>query len=1000
MIHYKSNPLDANSLGSDYLEAICIDHDGIIWIGTFNLGLDRFDPSTGNFTHFRNNPEDASSISGDTIMALCADRNGTLWVGARGLDRFNPGNNTFTHYKNDPDDPASLSNDEVRTIYEDRQGELWIGTGSVYGPEGSNPLIGGLNRMNKTTGRFTRYLHDPADPHSLINNKVRALFEDSKGNFWVGTAGDGLHIMNRYTGSFEHYLYDPRNPHKLSRPPLKKAPFYDHITFITEDATGCIWIGTAESGLNYYNPKDGRTTHYESGKDTAGSFQDYTAWWSYRSREGVLWISTTHGSLYRINPLEGSIPFYPVPSNNVTAVYVAPDQTTWIGTERDGLFHNDRSGKLLKKYSHDPANPNSLSSDRISSITTDSEGKMWVGTFSNGFNQFNKEKEIFIRYSSDKDNILSICNNTILTIYDDPGKYLWIGTFRGLSRFDKSNGYARNYFFYPGDQVQSSRDVITSVLKDSHSLWLAGCWNRGGVQQFNPETGESKVYLAGASISRLYEDNTGTLWAAGTEGLYRLNRKLDQFQRFQDPAFLTETNEIQNLLGDNKGNIWMTAKAGILRLNQARNETTLFGKSYGINGNDFLYLSEYKGPDGKIYFGSQSGYYAFLPEELARGMRAPEIIISAFRVANQVIVPGKDGILKESLSATSKIRLNYDQNVFSFEFAGIDYSNPEDNRNLFMLENYDENWNLAGSERKATYFNVPPGKYIFRVKVVNGYGVWTTKNIEVIITPPWWTNIWLRIAVVLLIAGIFYGIIRWLLRQKFNRQLERSEKDKQLAELRQKTGELEMQALRAQMNPHFVFNSLNAINRFILQNNKAQASEYLTKFSRLVRMILQNSQSTLITLESELESLRLYLELEALRFDNHFEYKVTVPRDLDIEILKVPPLIIQPYAENAIWHGLMHKDEKGYLGINIELQGNYLLITIKDDGVGREQSAARTSKSATKHKSMGLKITADRIKNLQRTAALVSPVAINDLVHADGTAAGTEVIIKIPIIYD
>jgi LytS/YehU family sensor histidine kinase len=197
-----------------------------------------------------------------------------------------------------------------------------------------------------------------------------------------------------------------------------------------------------------------------------------------------------------------------------------------------------------------------------------------------------------------------------------------------------------------------------------------------------------------------------------------------------------------------------------------------------------------------------------------------------------------------------------------------------------------------------------------------------------------------------------------------------------------------------------VFNSLNAINGFILQNNKTQASEYLTKFSRLVRMILQNSQSTLITLESELDSLKLYLELEALRFDNHFEYKVTVPKDLDIEILKVPPLIIQPYAENAIWHGLMHKEEKGHLGIDIHQEGNHLLITIKDDGVGRKQSETRTSKSATKHKSMGLKITADRIANLQRTAATVSPVVINDLMHADGTAAGTEVIIKIPVIYD
>lgn len=1002
MIHYKNNPLDANSLASDMLEAICIDKAGIIWIGTFASGLDRFDPATGRFTHFRHNLLEPSSINSDSIQVLSVDRNGTLWIGGNGLDRFNPGNNTFTHYKNNPGDAASLSSNDVRTIYEDKQGVLWIGTGTVYGLNGRDPLIGGLNRMNKATGSFTRFMHDPANPHSLVNNKVRALFEDSKGNFWVGTAGDGLHIMNRETGSFENYPYDPRNPRKLSRPPVKKSMLYDHITFITEDAKGSIWIGTAESGINYYNPKEGGITHFESGKDTAGAFQDYTAWWACRSRDGVLWISTIHGELYRINSLEGSIPFYWVQSNAAGSIYKAPDQTTWVGTTRDGLFHLDKSGELLKKYSQDPGSPNSISKDGIGCITVDRDGKMWIGTYNNGLIQFSivKGKENIVHYYNDPGNDQSISDNTVISIYDDPGKYLWVGTVRGLSRFDRKNGQFRNYYFYPDDRRENSRDVITTILKDRDSLWWAGCWNKGGIQQFNPETGKSKTYLAGASIARLCEDHTGTLWAAGAEGLYRFNRKLGVFKRFEDPAFLTEFSEIKNMLEDNKGNLWMTTPAGILRLNAERNETTLFGKSYGLIGNDFLDLSAYKDATGRIYFGYQSGYYAFYPEDLARGMRAPEIIISDFRVDNQSISPSPDGILKEPVSATDKIILNYNQNLFSFEFTGIDYSNPEDNRHLFMLENYDANWNLAGAERKATYFNVPPGKYVFRVKVVNSYGVWTTRNIDVIITPPWWTNWWFRVAVILAIAGIFYFIIRWRVRQKFNRQLERSEKDKQLAELRQKTGELEMRALRAQMNPHFVFNSLNAINRFILQNNKTQASEYLTKFSRLVRMILQNSQSTLITLESELDSLKLYLELEALRFDNRFEYKVSVPKELDIEILKVPPLIIQPYAENAIWHGLMHKEEKGYLGIDIRQEENYLLITIKDDGVGRKQSADRATKSATKHKSMGLKITADRIANLQRTATTISPVVINDLEHPDGTAAGTEVIIKIPVIYD
>jgi YesN/AraC family two-component response regulator len=218
--------------------------------------------------------------------------------------------------------------------------------------------------------------------------------------------------------------------------------------------------------------------------------------------------------------------------------------------------------------------------------------------------------------------------------------------------------------------------------------------------------------------------------------------------------------------------------------------------------------------------------------------------------------------------------------------------------------------------------------------------------------------------------------------------------------LKQKSAELEMQALRAQMNPHFIFNSLNSINRFILQNNKEQASAYLTKFSKLIRLILQNSQSALIPLESELESMELYLDLEAVRFEHRFNYKISVPKDLDISALKVPPLIIQPYAENAIWHGLMHKEEKGQLDIEIHQETNHLYFKITDDGIGRKLASARTDQSATRHKPMGLHITADRIAMMQHTDSKEPAIMINDLKGPDGSDAGTEVIIKLPVIYD
>lgn len=994
---YRNNPIDASTLGSDFLECIGIDRDGLLWIGTFSSGLDRMDPTTGKFTHFRHDPENPSSLANDTVSALLVDKYGTLWVGAGSLDRFDPGTNSFTHFRNNPDVFTSLSCDEVRTIYEDREGSLWIGTGSVYSSRAGNPQIGGLNRMDRKTGRFERFMSDPGNPNSLVNNKVRALFEDSKGNFWVGTAGDGLHLMNRSTGTFQHFTYDGQHPERLSRPALSANSAYDHITFITEDARGALWIGTSESGMNYYDPVTKLVTHYSSGKDSAGLFRDFFVWTTLRTREGVLWISTIHGELYRINLLEGSVPFVSVPVYGLHGILESNDNTRWLANDKGGLIHQTRDGKLLKKFLNDPQSADSISGNDVSCLAEDSNGVIWAGTFGNGLNRYDPATGLFAKYEFDEGRT-GICNNTIISLYNT-SRYLWVSTFDGLSRMDKTNQTFRNYFFHPPNPNIEYPNVVAGVLQDSKGLWWASCWHNGGAVRFDPETGKQKLYLQGASLIKIIEDHAGVIWVAGQEALFYYNREKDEFTKYEDPLFLNETTGIDNLIEDAKGNLWLTTPIGLVRINRERNETTSFGSSYGIRGDAFYALSASRGKDGKLYFGYSGGFFAFYPDDLARGMRPPEIALNAFRLADKIISPQPGGVLEEPLETVSRIKLRYDQDVFSFEFTGIDFSNPEGNRHLFMLENYDKGWNLAGADRKVIYYNVPPGKYIFRMKVVNGYGVWSTRNIEVIITPPWWTTWWFRIGAILLIVGIFYSFVRWQVRQKFNQQLERSEKDKQLAELRQKTGDLEMQALRAQMNPHFVFNSLNAINRFILENNKTQASEYLTKFSRLVRLILQNSQSTLITLESELDSLHLYLELEALRFDHRFAYSVNIAGDLDPDVLKVPPLIIQPYAENAIWHGLMHKEEKGYLEIDIRQVENNLVITVRDNGVGRKQSAARTGKSATKHKSMGLSITADRIAHLQQ-AGVGAPVVINDLEHGDGSPAGTEVIIKIPVIYD
>ena len=286
-VHDQFNP---NSLADNYVECVYADKSGNIWAGTYGFGLDKFDPQTGNFTHYRHSEKDPYSISGDSITCIIQDRQGFLWIGTNwnGLDRMDPATGKFTHYKYNKNDPTSLSFNQIRALFEDKQGVIWVGTGA-NGPAENPGKKGGLNRFNNNTGTFTRYMHDKNNANTLVDDRVRAIFEDSHGNFWVGTAGDGLHTMDRASGTFERHAFDPAHPDKLSRPSLKKIYTWadDNITFITEDSRGAIWIGTFGNGVNHYEPESKKITHY-SGQKSGKSNLAYTTI-LFCSKHGVLW---------------------------------------------------------------------------------------------------------------------------------------------------------------------------------------------------------------------------------------------------------------------------------------------------------------------------------------------------------------------------------------------------------------------------------------------------------------------------------------------------------------------------------------------------------------------------------------------------------------------------------------------------------------------------------------------------------------------------------------
>lgn len=442
---YSNDPQNPASLAGNWIEALCVSSNGNLWIGTYGFGLDMLNPATGNFTHFPYDPLARNGVSSDSITALWEDSEGLLWIGtAKGLDRYDPVTSTFKNYYHNAKDPYSLSCNQVTKIYEDRTGTIWVGTGSVWRGEGGEIDEGGLNRFDKKTGKFIRYMHESANPQSLINNKVKAIFEDSRGTFWVGTAGDGLHTMNRTNGTFLQHRYDPAHPEKLSRPAIKNIRPHaaDHITFIIEDAAGAIWIGTFGNGLNRYDPLTKKVTYYPLFKDPVSGVQLEVPWWATTSRDGILWIGLFRG-LYRIDPLRKNIPYF---STGTPVTQILKDRfgVLWYGSD-EGLKAKDPNTGTEKHFVNDPNNPHSVSNNRISEIYEDSEGVLWIGT-GKGLNSFDRKKGEFTRNILNQavDSILS--NSIISAIYEDRQGLFWVGTGEGLLRIERQ---ANTYTYLP-----------------------------------------------------------------------------------------------------------------------------------------------------------------------------------------------------------------------------------------------------------------------------------------------------------------------------------------------------------------------------------------------------------------------------------------------------------------------------------------------------------------------------------------------------------------------
>lgn len=472
-----------------------------------------------------------------------------------------------------------------------------------------------------------------------------------------------------------------------------------------------------------------------------------------------------------------------------------------------------------------------------------------------------------------------------------------------------------------------------------------------------------------------------TLWAGTSKGLVKIvNDTSIQFVMEKD-ALLSNINTY-GVVEDNNGKLWITSNQGLFKYDEeaAENKLIQFNEVDGLSGDFFsLYNSSLLASNGDIWMGNNKGLVVFNPNEIKPYSQPPQVYIDELLINDTEPYKG--------IGEQEKLEINYDESTLTFDILAIGLIKPETFKIHYRLAGYNDKWNTIDNQQKIRYTQIPPGQYTFETKAVDGNGNESElKELVIKISPPFWQTWWFYLLSFLFVSAIVYGVYRYRLRQL----IEREEKKTAIAQLETQLIEVEMKALKAQMNPHFLFNAMNSIKGIIIRKEERKAADYLTKFSSLLRSILANSEKQKILLSKEIEALRLYIELESLRFTQDFNYQIQIDQNIDTGFTRIPPLVLQPFVENAIWHGLIPKTEgTNKLIVNIFRESNFVMLEIEDNGIGRKKSTL--NKPDKTQKSMGIGITQKRIEMLHKD----NEIRIIDLVDANSKALGTKVIIKL-----
>ncbi len=745
---YISNPADTTSISDNYINALFFDSGKKLWIGT-SEGLNCYVSATDNFKRI-----DLLFKKGTKPEVYCIyeDKKKNLWVGTnKGLfvRRFSTA--VFVSASKLGLE-SRLANSEILCVYEDHFGFLWVGT--------EKGLV--KSRFKHIFSEVESFVHDPGLPGSISDSPVKSILEDGAGNIWMASESQGLNLFNRNKGTFEHYKQRSGNPNSLVHNTVRK---------MMNDGRGNILIGT-QVGLSVFNPVRRSFMSYRNQVNDPGSLSQNSIWSLYQDKSNNIWIGTYYGG---VNVVYGTRTLFNTivqKGNNsginnslVRSIVQAKEGSLWIGTDGGGLNYFDRQTKRFNYYVNQPDDPTSLSSNFIKTVYLDKDNNTWVGTSGGGLNLFEPISGTFKHFFKHR-SAFELKRSAVLSILEDSQNRFWIGGM-GTNGAYHRNGTQFNpikNFTFMGKL--KDKTILMFFEDKAGNLWIVTWDEIYRLSKNNRMISKIKIHSRGGetkSFSWLTQDHNGNIWIGlNYGGLCCYNpdtKKITQWYTTKDG--LCNDNVI-GILEDKHNNLWISTINGLSKLDPKKKSIENYAVADGLASEEFNSGSLYKAKNGELFFGGLNGITHFFPEEIKRNNYQAPLVFTGLKLFNHNVVPAKGHeLLPENIIFKPQLIFDDKQNIFTIEFALLNYIKPSKNRYAYKLEGINQAW-IESPLPLATYTNLPSGDYVFSVKGANNDGIWSkVETLHIRILPPLWQTWWAYLIYTLFFMGIAFFILRF-----------------------------------------------------------------------------------------------------------------------------------------------------------------------------------------------------------------------------------------------